>query len=85
MQAISSSFREPTTPPVAERDTGQVVCSKKLVLLSRPDRERGPLANLERLLLVAAFALYLGAVALQVLEDVYVEPLVAAIAAAEQR
>jgi hypothetical protein len=44
-----------------------------------------PLAALERFLLVACFALYLGAIALQILEDLYVAPLEAAIARDQQR
>jgi hypothetical protein len=38
-----------------------------------------PLAGLERLLLVAAFAVYLGAIALQAVDHLYVAPLVAQI------
>jgi hypothetical protein len=44
-----------------------------------------PLAALERFLLVMAFALYLGAVALEAAEHLYVQPQLAAIARLEVR
>lgn len=43
-------------------------------------RLASPLASLERFLQVAALALYLGAIALQIADRLYVAPLSAAIA-----
>lgn len=76
--ACSSSAAEPTTTPVAEHDTGLIACSKKTQLraAARCGRsELTPLGALERFLLVVAFALYVGAIALDVTERLYVDPL----------
>lgn len=76
MGARSSSSRpDATTLPVAERDTGMLVCGNKI-------SNQSPLASLDRLLLVVALALYLGAVLLQIADHLFVQPWLAVIARA---